>query len=261
VTVVDHLLASLNTAPPWLVYLLVGVLAFGEAAAFIGLVLPGETALLLAGVAAAQGHLSLPTLLLVGGLAAVAGDSAGYEIGRFGGDRIRRSRLGRLIGEPRWQRSEEFVARRGPTAVLLGRWVGVLRALVPALAGVTRMPYGRFLLWNTIGGLTWSSTVLLLGYAAGSALSSVRSSLGAFGMVVTVVFAGVLLIRRRAQVIAAGRRAAQRIWAERGWPARLWARWCELARRPVLLPATLASSIVAALVALTLVWPSASRLS
>jgi membrane-associated protein len=252
-TVVTNALATLQTAPAWLVYLLVGVLAFGEAAAFIGLVLPGETALLLAGVAAAHGHVSLPILLAVGGLAAVAGDSTGYEIGRHGGDRLRRSRLGRRIGEPRWQRAERYVARRGPSAVLFGRWVGVLRSLVPALAGATRMDYRRFLLWNALGGLTWSTTVLLLGYAAGTALSRIQSALGTAGLAVAgavvAAIAGVVAVRRRAQVTAAVRRWLRKIWALRpAWPRSRRLRW----------PAALISSVLGVLVVITLVWPSAS---
>jgi membrane protein DedA with SNARE-associated domain len=211
-TGVSNVLTTLLTAPAWLVYLLVGVLAFGEAAAFIGLVLPGETALLFGGVAAAHGHASLPILLAIGGLAAVAGDSVGYEMGRHGGDRLRRSRVGRLVGEPRWERAERFVARRGPIAVLLGRWVGVLRSLVPVLAGITRMRYRRFLLWNALGGLTWSSTVLLLGYAAGSALNRIQTSLGTAGLLVGAAgaaIAGIVVVRRRARVTAAARRWAR----------------------------------------------------
>jgi membrane-associated protein len=200
VTAVQNALAVLQTAPAWLVYLAVGALVFGEAAAFVGLVLPSETALLLAGAAAAHGHLSLPVLIGIAGAAAVAGDSTRYQIGRLGGPRLRRSRLGRLIGEPRWQRAESFVARRGPIAVLLGRWIGVLRSLVPALAGAAGLRYPRFLLWNAVGGLTWSATITLLGYAAGNALNRVQSSLGTAALVVAAAVAAwgaIVLVRHR----------------------------------------------------------------
>jgi membrane protein DedA with SNARE-associated domain/membrane-associated phospholipid phosphatase len=202
-------------------YVLIGLLAFGEAAAFVGLVLPGETALLLGGVLAATGRVSLPVLLVVAAMAAVLGDSVGYEVGRHAGGPLRRSRLGRRIGEQRWARAERFVLRRGGPAVLLGRWVGVLRALVPALAGMTRMPYRRFLAWNLAGGITWATTVVLAGYAAGAAWRTAAHYLGRASLVLGVVAAfavlGWWLVRRhrrtagsmpvRAWLASAARRA------------------------------------------------------
>lgn len=162
--IVDSVL-SLSGLPA---YVLVGLLAAGEAAAFIGLFLPGEAALLLGGVLASQGRVSLPIMIVVAVTAAIAGDSIGYEIGRRGGPALKRSRLGRVVGQARWAKGEAFIERRGGPAVFLGRWVGLLRALVPCLAGMGRMPYRRFLLWNALGGLSWASTVVLVGYAAGA---------------------------------------------------------------------------------------------
>lgn len=173
-TVVDTVLSMSG----WVAYVVVGLLAFGEAAAFIGLFLPGETALLLGGVLAATGRVSLPVLLAVAAVAAVAGDSVGYEIGRHAGPALKRSRLGRRVGDERWARAEAYVRRRGGPAVFLGRWVGVLRALVPTLAGMNRMPYRRFLAWNAAGGITWASSVVLAGYAAGAAWQTVAGYLG-----------------------------------------------------------------------------------
>lgn len=171
----------------WWAYAVIGLLAFGEAAAFVGLFLPGETALLLGGVLAATGRVSLPVLLIVAIAAAVLGDSVGYEVGRRGGSPVRRSRLGRRIGEERWTRAEQFVLRRGGPAVLLGRWVGVLRALVPALAGMTGMPYRRFLAWNLVGGVTWATTVVLAGYATGAAWRSAAHYFSQVGVALAVV--------------------------------------------------------------------------
>lgn len=123
------------SVPPWLTYLVIGMLAFGESAAFVGLVLPGESALLLGGVLAGAGRLSLPVVLALAVVAAVAGDSVGYEIGRHGGDAVKSSRAGRFVGEQRWAKAEAFTRKHGNWAVLVGRWVGLMRALVPALAG------------------------------------------------------------------------------------------------------------------------------
>ena len=184
-------------------YVLVALLAAGEAAAFIGLVLPGEAALLFGGVLASQGHVSLPLMIAVAILAAIIGDSLGYELGRRSGPSLKRSRLGRKVGPVRWAKAEDFLTRRGGPAVLLGRWVGLLRALVPTLAGMGRMPYRRFLLWNALGGSLWASTVVLLGYVAGTQYLRVghimqQASLGVGGLAV-VGIVGALLTRNAAR--------------------------------------------------------------
>ena len=194
--VVDSVL-SLSGVPA---YALVALLVAGEAAAFIGVFLPGEIALLLGGVLASQGRVSLPVLLVVACTAAVVGDSIGYEVGRRGGPALQRGRLGRLVGEDRWATGHRFLERRGGPAVLLGRWVGVLRALVPSLAGIGRMPYPRFLAWNATGGVLWACTVVLVGNAAGAQYLRVEHLLGRLSLVggVLAVVAGavVLAVRR-----------------------------------------------------------------
>ena len=180
-------------------YVLIALLVGGEAAALIGIVLPGEAALLLGGVLASQGRVSLPVLLIVAVTAAVVGDSLGYEFGRHGGPALQRSRAGRFVGRERWARGEQFLERRGGPAVLLGRWVGVLRALVPSLAGMGRMPYRRFLLWNATGALVWAPAVVLAGYTAGAQYRRVESLLGRVGLllaVAVVVGAGIALAVR-----------------------------------------------------------------
>ncbi|MBC7373260.1 MAG: bifunctional DedA family/phosphatase PAP2 family protein, partial [Frankiales bacterium] len=199
-SVVDSVL-SLSGIPA---YALVALLVAGEAAAFLGVFLPGEIALLLGGVLASQGRVSLPVLLVVACTAAVVGDSIGYEVGRYGGPALQRSRLGRLVGEQRWETGQRFLERRGGPAVLLGRWVGVLRALVPSLAGIGRMPYRQFLAWNATGGVIWASTVVLVGNVAGAQYPRVehllgRASLLAGALAVTAVVA-VLVVRRRPSV-------------------------------------------------------------
>ncbi|TAL13162.1 MAG: phosphatase PAP2 family protein [Frankiales bacterium] len=193
--VVDAVL-SLSGLPA---YGLVGLLAAGEAAAFVGLFLPGEAALLLGGVLASQGRVSLPIMIAVAVVAAIVGDSIGYEIGRRGGPALKRSRLGRVVGPERWAKGEAFLERRGGPAVFFGRWVGLLRALVPSLAGMGRMPYRRFLLWNAVGGLLWASTVVLVGYAAGAQYKRVEQLFGRASLLVglaVLVLGGAVLLAR-----------------------------------------------------------------
>jgi membrane protein DedA with SNARE-associated domain len=186
----------------WPVYAAVGTLAFAEAAAFVGLVLPGETALLVGGVLAGRHQVALLTLLIVAIIAAIAGDTVGYLVGYRFGPRLRRTWLGRRIKPDHWARAERFVARRGAWAVIAGRWVGVLRALVPTAAGMTRMPYHSFVSANAAGGLLWAVAVVLLGYTAGTSYARVHALLGQLSLTVLVAFAAVaagawVIARRR----------------------------------------------------------------
>ena len=158
-----------------LAYLVVGLMAAGESAAFVGLFLPGETVMVLGGVLAATGHANLTIMIVVAVAGAIVGDAVGYVMGRAVGPALRTGRLGRAIGSSRWDRAEDIVIRRGPVAVFLGRWVGILRALVPAVAGVVRMPFRRFLLWNAVGGVSWATAVVLVGYFGGASYTGLAS--------------------------------------------------------------------------------------
>jgi membrane-associated protein len=192
---VDQLLAF----PPALAYVVIGALVFGEAAFFVGFVLPGETAVLLGGVMAHSHRLNLAVLLVLVVMCAVVGDTAGYEVGKHAGPRMLRTRLlrghsGRLDG------ARDTLKRRGGMAVFLGRFTAFLRAVMPALAGLSRMPYPRFLAWNAAGGLAWGVGVTLLGFFAGASYAKVEKSLGRGSAVVlalVVVVALVVWHRRR----------------------------------------------------------------
>ncbi|MDP9241218.1 MAG: DedA family protein [Actinomycetota bacterium] len=197
----DRLLLVLEGSHGWWLYVLLGALAFGEAAIFLGVVLPGETALLVGGYLAANGKLSLPVMVVVAVGCAIAGDSVGYEVGRLLGPRLRTSWLGRKVGDRRWGRAEEFLQRHGGKAVFFGRSIALLRALVPTLAGAARMPYTTFLPWNAAGGTVWGGGCVLLGYAFARSLSTVERYLQLSGgvviTIVVVVWLGIHLLRRR----------------------------------------------------------------
>jgi len=184
---VEHIVNELGGAlVPW-GYVLIFVLTALEASAFIGLVIPGETALLLAGYLVYQGDLDLVTVCVVAIVGAIVGDSIGYEIGRRYGDRLKGTRVGGLVGHDRWDRARAFVRRHGPVSVLLGRWVGVLRAIVPAVVGDARMPYPSFLFWNVLGAVVWVPVVVGAGYLAGSSYQRVEHDLGQGGLVVVAL--------------------------------------------------------------------------
>jgi membrane-associated protein len=182
----------------WL-YLIAGFLVFAEAALMIGVVFPGETALLVAGLAAHQGYIGLLPMIAVAIGAAVLGDSVGYEFGRTLGPRLRGSRLGRRIGPARWESAEVFLGRHGGKAVLLGRFTAVLRALTPGVAGMARMPYLRtFLPWNLAGAVVWGAGCVLLGYGFSSSLATIGRYL-TWGplLLIALLVIGYVLVRRR----------------------------------------------------------------
>jgi membrane-associated protein len=197
------LVNAVTALPAWATYLVVTALVFGEAAVFVGVVFPGETVLLVGGALAGTGRLSLPILAALAVVAAVVGDSVGYEVGRHLGPRLMDSRPGRLVGEKRWARAEAVMARRGGWAVLAGRWAAVLRALMPAIAGSTRMPYRRFLVFNAAGGTLWAVVVVVAGYLAGASWHRVQTYLGDAGAaavaLAVVAFAAFSIGRRLAR--------------------------------------------------------------
>jgi len=133
---------------------------------------------------------------------AIAGDSVGYEIGRRFGPALQRSRLGRKVGAERWQRAEDYLDAKGGRAIFVGRFVGVLRALVPAVAGATRMPYRQFLAWNALGAAIWTPGMVLIGYAAGSSYRRVERYAGPAGLVLLGAAAAITAVVLAARWIA-----------------------------------------------------------
>ncbi|WP_107409505.1 DedA family protein, partial [Mangrovactinospora gilvigrisea] len=172
-----------------LVYAVVGALVFAEDGIFVGFVLPGETAVVVGGVLASQGAVSVWWLAVVVVAAAIGGDSVGYEVGRHFGPRILEIRLLRKH-RARIDDARAFIRRRGPIAVFLGRFIAFFRAMMPALAGISRMRYPVFLLFNAIGGVVWGVGFTLLGYFAGSAYKQVEAVAGK----VVAIVVGVLVV-------------------------------------------------------------------
>jgi len=171
-------------------YAIVGALAFGEAAVLLGFVLPGETAVIIGGVLASRGHVSLGVMLVVAVGAAVVGDTVGYQVGRVFGPRLLGSRL--LRHRRRGvDAARRFLQRRGGWAVFLGRFTAFFRAMIPGLAGMSEMPYQRFLLANASGGVVWAAGYTLAGYFLGGAYQRVAKLSGrvSTGVVVVVVVA------------------------------------------------------------------------
>lgn len=201
-TIVSFLLQKIQDLPGTLVYVLVGGLVFGEAALFIGFVLPGETAVLIAGVVASKGHVNVVSICALVVAAAIAGDSVGYLIGRLYGDRLLTLPLLRTRREA-IDRAMEGLRRRGPLYVFVGRFTAFLRAVMPGLAGMSRLHYRRFLIANVAGAVLWGIGYTLLGYFAGTALNSIERASGWVGIgvlvVVIAIIAGLIILKRRGE--------------------------------------------------------------
>jgi len=163
-----------------------------------GLPIPGELLLLTFGIVAKNGQLDPVLGLAVAVAAAMAGDSLSYWIGRLGGDRV----LARLGQRPRF--------RPGNASVVFGRFVIGARVLLAPLAGVTRMPYGRFLTFDAVGCLVWASAFILIGYASGVRLDVMQQTLqmvsvAAQSLIVAALAAWAItrFVRRRTAAVTA----------------------------------------------------------
>jgi membrane-associated protein len=154
------------------------ILAALEAPAFLGLVLPGEVALVLGGVLASQDRIPLA----VGAGGAVAGDSAGYWIGRRWGPRLLATRLGRRVGPARLHRVESLLLRGGGGPLLVGRCTAGVRVVLPGLAGLLGLRYRVFALWTGAAATLWAVAHVLAGYAAGAGWRHAGQLTGRVGM-------------------------------------------------------------------------------
>jgi membrane protein DedA with SNARE-associated domain len=167
----------------------------------LGVPLPGETAVIFAGLAASSGRLSIVLVIVCASAAAIIGDNIGFQIGRRGG-RTLLERPGRFYDER--QRvlavGDPFFERHGPKAVFFGRWIAGLRVWASWLAGASSMRWRPFLLWNALGGISWATSVSLAAYFGGKAVEHVVADIGLYGLIaaaVLIALAAVVLIRRQ----------------------------------------------------------------
>lgn len=184
------ILQVLLALPPGMILLAAFLLPALEPSALVGLVIPGETAVFVAGLTAHGGRLPLWSVILGAVCGAVLGDQIGFAIGRKLGPRLLDRLPPRLRTDPRLDRAISFIQRRGGVAVLLGRWTALLRALLPGLAGASGMRPRTFLIFNALGGATWAAVVAVLGFSAGAAYQHMNSTM----YHVTAVAVGLALV-------------------------------------------------------------------
>lgn len=209
----SQLVSLLLALPPAVVLLAALVLPAVEASALVGLVVPGETAVFVAGLTAHAGHLPLWAVVAAASAGALLGDQIGFRIGRRLGPGLLDRLPKRLRAHGRVDRATALVSRRGGWAVMAGRWTAVLRALMPGLAGASGMPSRTFTLFNVVGGLTWATAVAVLGFFAGAAYTQVLASMNRAGQIglVSVLLLGLALFalaRARRRRRSGGRASA-----------------------------------------------------
>ena len=188
-------------------YLIIFLGAALECAAFLGLLVPGESLILASGFFAHAGILSLDAVMVAAALGATLGDNIGYRLGRrFGREWLLHH--GRRFGvtRERLARAESFFARHGPKAVFFGRFVGFARALVPFVAGASRMSYRQFFVYNALGAVLWAVGFVLLGYALGASWRLAEQWIGRATTILVLaaaLVAAVVWLRRRRRAGAA----------------------------------------------------------
>jgi len=190
-----------DTLGAW-TYALVAALALLETGAFVGLVAPGETAIVLGGVVAAEGDVNLGAMLVIAWAAAAAGDLTSFALGKRLGRRFLIARGPRLgVTAPRLERVEQFFDRHGPKAILAGRFVGIVRAVAPFLAGASGMRLRAFLPWSLLGTGLWATAFTLIGYAFHESFSAAADALTHGALALAVAAAALLALRehRRAR--------------------------------------------------------------
>jgi membrane-associated protein len=209
--VLQRIVEFLRSIPTPFALAAVFLLSALETAIFLGLVLPGEIAVIVGGALASRGRLPLAGVLVASTLGPFVGDSIGYLLGRRYGRRFFRGKR-----KERWSKARLWLRRRGASAVFLGRFTAFVRSIIPAAAGAARMPYRRFLPWCVAAAITWGAGSSLLGYFLGKNFEALERFTRRFSL--AILAAGTLgvgvyvLIRRRSR---RGRRRARRRSARR----------------------------------------------
>ena len=187
-------LGALLSVPANLGYVALAALVGGET---MGVPLPGETALVAGGVLASEGHLRIELVIVIAAAAAIVGDNVGFWIGRKGGRRLLelpgplQAHRERLI-----ERGERVFERHGGKTVFFGRWFSGLRIASAWLAGVNRMPWGTFLVYNALGGICWAVSVGMLSYWVGHSADDVLGVVGVGGLGLGLLVVGAIVLWR-----------------------------------------------------------------
>ncbi len=164
----ENLRALVNLAGPWWVsYLILSAIIFSETGLLVGFFLPGDSLLFAAGLLSSQGVFNAGLLIVLLSIAAIVGDGANYYLGLQMGQRVFERGYLRFVKHSHLMAAKEFYERHGGKAIILARFVPLVRTFTPFVAGVGRMSYGRFVVYNICGGIGWVTSMTLCGYFLG----------------------------------------------------------------------------------------------
>lgn len=189
----DTILALVQDVDPVLRTALAGIFIMLETTVLLGLVVPGDTVVLVASTAVAS-PAEYWALTLTAITGALVGASLGFAIGRYFGPRLRASRLGRRIGEKNWHRAESFLEHRGGIAVFISRFLPVLHSLTPLVVGMSTLRYRTFMLWLTPACIIWAFAYVTVGSLAADGYRSIAGQLDYAALIFVGVIAGFWLL-------------------------------------------------------------------
>jgi membrane-associated protein len=188
--VIDMLFTNLPELIKTVGYIGLFIIVFAESGLLIGFFLPGDSLLFTAGFLASQGYMDISILMVLVFVAAVLGDSFGYAFGRRVGPRIFSRDDSLFFNKENLRLAQEFYAKHGGKAIILARFMPVIRTFAPILAGVGNMHYRTFLSYNIIGGALWALGLSGLGYYLGSKIPNVDHYL--LPIIALIIFISIL---------------------------------------------------------------------
>jgi len=183
------ILSTVESVDPILRTLLAGLGMFLETSILVGLVVPGDSIVLVASTAV-EGAVEYFALIATVITASLAGESVGFALGRFFGPRIRASRLGKKVGENHWHRAEIYLDRRGGPAVFISRFLPVFHSLIPVTVGMSTMPYRKFIAWTVPACVIWAFAYVSVGSLAGGGYRMMADRLHSAGY----IFVGIIAV-------------------------------------------------------------------
>jgi membrane protein DedA with SNARE-associated domain len=172
---------------------LAGVAIMLETSVLVGLIVPGDTVVIVASTGV-DGPVQFVSLIVAVVVGALIGETIGFALGRYFGPRIRESRFGRRIGPRHWQRAENYLDRRGGIAVFISRFLPVLHSLIPLTVGMSTMSYRKFISWTVPACVIWAITYVSVGSAAAGTYRELADQLHYAGYIFVAIIAASLLL-------------------------------------------------------------------
>jgi len=192
-SVLDAILQFVESVNPVLRTALAGIGMMLETSVLVGLIVPGDTIVLVSSTAV-EGPVEYFALIAAVIVGALIGESIGFALGRHFGPRIRASRLGRRLGEKNWIRAENYLDRRGGIAVFLSRFLPFFHSLIPLTVGMSNMTYRRFMKWTVPASVIWAFAYVSVGSLAAGSYRELSDSLHSAGYVFVGIIAVFLLV-------------------------------------------------------------------